>query len=113
MNGMIFGQGGFNPEGKTAQISNATTTSTTYVNALTVNGSGILIGVFPIVTFEVNGAIQIIIDGVTKFDGAVAYGYRSSNNMSLTCLFKFKNSLVINHKTSANNIVTACSYLLD
>lgn len=103
----------FDPKNKIGNISNSTTTSTTYINALTVSGSGMLIGVFPIVSFEVNGSIQIIVDGVTRFDGVVGYGYRSGNNMSISCFFEFKTSLVINHKVSANNIITACSYLLD
>lgn len=111
MLGGIAGQGGFDSKGKTPMISYNTTGSTSYVNLLSISGSGYLTGISG---DSGNGLVtlKITIDGVALTEILV-----SSHNytifFSLPMIFRFESSLLIQGKVATDVLKFNASYLLD
>ena len=111
MNGMIFGQGGFSPDGKTPRVARAQSLgSAGEQTVLSLTGSGYLIGIST--GAENNCLLKLVLDNVTLMNIEDA-GYGAANGMPF--MMRFKSSLLITHKAVTTNklVYTQIMYLLD
>ena len=99
MNGMIFGQGGFDTKGKTIQAGRYMGNSTSFVDLINVYGSGYLLSVAANTTDAIYYSVRIVIDGVEKFNGPVGHGYTS---FSISPLISFKTSCLVQVKADTS-----------
>lgn len=114
MLGAVAGQGGFDPSGKTPQITRGKMIGTTLTEIINVSGSGYLIAAW-LWSYK-GGYVDIIVDGVTLLNSSefiqnVAYGAGGG----FTLFFKFCSSIVVKAKnsTAGETVLAAVSYLLD
>jgi len=109
MIGGIAGQGGFDSKGKTLGVAQASTSGTTYVNVLNISGSGYLMALSQVGTST--GAVKIVIDGITVFDGSML---NSSYPSNLALITRFETSLLVQVKGNGTTGQSCTgSYLLD
>ena len=109
MNGMIFGQGGFEPKGKKNRMVGAATSSQTFVDALNVYGKGYFLGYSSLKMGSATPIIRITIDGSVVLNDDALNGYVIVGPM------RFETSLRIEHRLDApsSTVRSWTSYLLD
>ena len=108
MLGVIAGQGGFDPKGKTAVSGKLSTTSTAYVTFLSVNGSGYLTGIGAC-SDNSRTYINIIIDGTAR----EVYCGRYVGGTGFSPMYRFESSLIVQAKTTAVYVHASAVALVD
>ena len=96
MIGGIAGQGGFDPKGKTIKINNAGIASTSYVDLVSITGSGYLISVSTHSGYKADTRLRVVVDGVEILNGRIGTGStESAGGGDITFMIKFSTSLLI------------------
>lgn len=105
MNGMIFGQGGFSPDGKTPVLGGTGVPTTSYQNAVNITGSGYLLSIGGVgISGSAGGYLywKVIVDGVACGTD-IPVGRANDTGVGCSSLFapiRFETSLVLQYRVS-------------
>ena len=111
------------------RITVATTASTELSNALSVSGSGYLVGIFQRVVYSAvgySGSLELTFDGTIRLsdsgfastqragDTEVTHNWQAVVTADLAFFHRFNSSLLVRHKSSAAySVTTWVAYVLD